>query len=100
MPKKVYDLIARRFIAAFYPDCKFSTTTVLGKVDKTEFKATGKEILDPGWRAVYATDDQRGKDLDADEDGTQKPEDKDEERTLPNFVKGEQDRIGQHLQRK
>ena len=88
--KKGYDLIARRFIAAFYPDCKFSTTTVLGKVDKTEFKATGKEILDPGWRAVYATDDQRGKDLDADEDGTQKPEDKDEERTLPNFVKGEQ----------
>ena len=48
--QKVYDLIARRFIAAFYPDCKFSTTTVLGKVDEIEFKVSGKEILDLGWR--------------------------------------------------
>ena len=50
---KVYDLIARRFIAAFYPDCKYSTTTVLGDIDGIEFKATGKEILDAGWREVY-----------------------------------------------
>ena len=48
----VYDLIARRFIAAFYPDCKFATTTVLGKVDEIEFKVSGKEILDKGWRVV------------------------------------------------
>lgn len=51
--KNVYDLIARRFIAVFYPDCKFSTTTVLGKVENIEFKATGKEILSPGWRVIY-----------------------------------------------
>lgn len=77
---KVYDLIARRFIAAFYPDCKFSTTTVLGEVDKVEFKTTGKEILDPGWRAVYSKDEQQ------DEEENKKD---DEERTLPTFVKGE-----------
>lgn len=77
---KVYDLIARRFIAAFYPDCKFSTTTVLGEVDKVEFKATGKEILDPGWREVYSRDEDR------DEDNFRKDG---EEHTLPTFVKGE-----------
>lgn len=77
---KVYDLIARRFIAAFYPDCKFSTTTVLGKVDQVEFKTTGKEILDPGWRAVYSKDEEQ------DEEDAKKA---DEERTLPTFVKGE-----------
>ena len=79
--RHVYDLIARRFIAAFYPDCKFSTTTVMGKVDKIEFKATGKEILDPGWRAVYAKDPKI-----ADEEEQKKD---DEERTLPTFVKDE-----------
>lgn len=52
MEKRVFDLIARRFIAVFYPDCKFSTTTVLGEVDKVEFKATGKQILEPGWRVI------------------------------------------------
>lgn len=78
---KVYDLIARRFVAAFYPDCKFSTTTVTGKVDEVEFKVSGKEILSPGWRAVYAKDDQRMEDDDNRKD--------DEERTLPTFVKGE-----------
>ena len=82
---KVYDLVARRFIAVFYPDCKFSTTTVLGKVDEVEFKVTGKEILDPGWRAVYAKDKNSvEKELTDDE---KKKED--EERTLPAFVKGE-----------
>ena len=53
--KNVYDLIARRFIAAFYPDCKFSTTTVIGEVDGIEFKVTGKELLNQGWRVVFAT---------------------------------------------
>ena len=81
MERKDYDLIARRFIAAFYPDCKFSTTTVLGKVEKVEFKATGKEILDPGWRAVY----QSAADAQDDDDKDKK----DEERTLPTFTKGE-----------
>lgn len=50
----VYDLIARRFIAAFYPDCQFNTTTVIGEASKVEFKATGKLIVNPGWRALYA----------------------------------------------
>ena len=52
MEQRVFDLVARRFIGAFYPECKFSTTTVLGKAGEVEFKVTGKEILDPGWRAV------------------------------------------------
>ena len=56
--KHVYDLIARRFIAAFYPDCKFATTTVLGKVEKVDFKVTGKTILDEGWRTVYGKEKQ------------------------------------------
>ena len=78
MEQNVYDLICRRFIAVFYPDCEFSTTTVLGKVEDVEFKVSGKEILKPGWRVVYGDhvheeDDKKG----------------DEERTLPAFVKGE-----------
>ena len=77
--KKVYDLIARRFIAVFYPDCKFSTTTVMGKVDKLEFKASGKEILSQGWRAVY------GKDEITDSSAKNAAADK----ILPSFVKGE-----------
>lgn len=54
--RKVYDLVARRFIAAFYPDCEISTTTVLGQVDKVEFKVTGKQILKPGWRVVFGAE--------------------------------------------
>ena len=77
--KKVYDLIARRFIAVFYPDCKFATTSVAGKVDKIEFKTSGKEILDPGWRAVYTKEEQRQ------DDGKNAADDK----LLPTFVKGE-----------
>ena len=52
--KKVFDLVARRFIANFYPECKISTTTVLGEVEKVEFKVTGKQILEQGWRVVFA----------------------------------------------
>lgn len=89
--QKIYDLVARRFIAAFYPDCKFSTTTVLGEVADSnslvtpnteagkaacvEFKATGKEILDPGWHKVYSDEKQ-----EADGQG---------EKLLPSFNKGE-----------
>lgn len=78
--KKVYDLIARRFVAAFYPDCKFATTTVSGKVDKVDFKTSGKEILSPGWRSVYAKDEQT-----EDENGKKEME----EKLLPTFVQGE-----------
>ena len=81
--RHIYDLIARRFISVFYPDCSFSTTTVKGTVEDIEFKVSGKEILDPGWRAVYAKD--------ATIDESEKKED--EERTLPSFTKGES---GQH----
>ena len=83
MERHVYDLIAKRFISVFYPDCKFATTTVLGDVDGIEFKVTGKLILDPGWRAVYAKDSEQQTDND-DEKKQQ-----DEERTLPDFQKGE-----------
>ena len=76
--RKVYDLVARRFIAAFYPDCQISTTTVLGKVGKVEFKVTGKQILEPGWRVVFGAEQ---KDPDA--------EPSEEEGILPEFVKGE-----------
>ena len=76
--RKVYDLVARRFIAAFYPDCEISTTTVLGKVGKVDFKVTGKQILKPGWRVVFGAEQ---KDPDA--------EPSDEEGVLPDFVKGE-----------
>ena len=83
MEQHVFDLVARRFIGAFYPECKFSTTTVLGKAGEVEFKVTGKEILDPGWRAVqYAAASQQ-------QPTDEEKEKKDEERTLPTFVKGE-----------
>jgi DNA topoisomerase-3 len=81
--QKVFDLVARRFIGVFLPDCKFSTTTVLGEVDDIEFKVTGKEILDPGWRVVREKTEVK---TDSD-DEEKKPDD--EERTLPTFVKGE-----------
>lgn len=81
MERHVYDLVARRFISAFYPDCKFSTTTVLGAVDDIEFKVSGKQILEPGWRVVYEKDTRNSDDDDAKKG--------DEERTLPAFVKGE-----------
>lgn len=76
--RKVYDLVVRRFIAAFYPDCDISTTTVLGKVGKVDFKVTGKQILKPGWRLVFGAEQ---KDPEA--------EASDEEGVLPDFVKGE-----------
>ena len=82
MERHVYDLIARRFIAAFYADCKFATTTVAGKAGEVEFKATGKQILDPGWRAVYAKDTPHA-------DAAEEQKAADEERTLPAFEKGE-----------
>ena len=80
MEQKVFDLVARRFIAVFYPDCKFSTTTVLGEVDKIEFKVSGKEILEPGWRVV---NQKLKEEIETDEKKD------DEERTLPTFKKGE-----------
>lgn len=79
MERKVYDLIARRFIAAFYPDCKIATTTVLGDVNGVTFKATGKEILSPGWRVVF----------DKENDTSEKEKEENEEGVLPQFTPGE-----------
>ena len=79
--RNVYDLVARRFIAVFYPDCKFAQTIVTGKVEDIEFRVTGKTILEPGWRIIYAKDKQT-----EDEDDEKK---KEEEKTLPVFTKGE-----------
>lgn len=87
MENHVYDLIARRFIAVFYPDCKFATTTVMGKVENIDFKVSGKTILDEGWRVVYQK--ATGNQDKAESNESQDNPDNAEERTLPNFVKGE-----------
>ncbi len=86
--QNVYDAIARRFIAAFYPDCIVSNTKVIGEVDGIRFKATGKEILEEGWRVLFPPR-KKSKDDDGDSD-TKKG---DEEKVLPSFVKGE---TGEH----
>lgn len=75
--KRIYDLVARRFIAAFYPECKISNTTVLGKVGQVPFKVTGKQIIEPGWKEVYANDVK------------EKKEGEEEEKILPHFEVGE-----------
>lgn len=80
---KVYDLVARRFIAAFYPDCENSTTTVSGKAADVEFKASGKQIVKPGWRVVFAGQENSG--ADRSEDG---PDDSGNG-ILPEFKVGE-----------
>ena len=95
MERNVYDLIARRFIAVFYPDCKFATTTVLGKVEDVEFKVSGKEILEPGWRTIYAQQPSQPNNpstpqpLNSQPSSSEDDDKQDEERTLPTFVKGE-----------
>ncbi|MUT98866.1 MAG: DNA topoisomerase III [Bacteroides uniformis] len=81
MERRVFDLIARRFIAVFYPDCKFATTTVLGEVESIEFKVTGKQILEPGWRVIFGTPSAQSQE--------EKEEKGEEENVLPAFVKGE-----------
>ena len=73
--KKVYNLVATHFIAIFYPDCKFCTTTVLGESADVKFKTTGKEIIEPGWRVVFA--------------GEQVDEKEEKENLLPSFTVGE-----------
>ena len=101
--QKVFDLVARRFIGVFLPDCKFSTTTVLGEVrgegsevrdipeakEVIEFKVTGKEILDPGWRVVRGEKKEEEEDTSLTSNLSPLTSEKDEERTLPTFVKGE-----------
>ena len=78
--KLVYDLVAKRFIAAFYPDCEFSTTTVMAKISQFEFKATGKQILKEGWRAIYSKDKTAN---------NTEGSDTDDNGNMPEFVVGE-----------
>ncbi len=80
--RNVYNLVALRFISAFHPDCKFQTTTVLGEAAEVPFKVTGKVIVEPGWRTVYASDKEKDNEKVQEENA-------EEERTLPVFTKGE-----------
>ena len=82
--KRLYHLIAMRFIAAFYPDCIFEGTTVMAKSGDYEFKATGKVIIDPGWRTLYKSNDEK--------DSAENSDDKDNQEgssLLPVFHEGE-----------
>ena len=88
--KLVYDLVARRFIGVFYPDCKFSTTTVLGEVAQLQFKATGKQILSEGWHSLFGAPAK----MDDDEKRT------DDEQVLPPFEVGEHGPHEPQLQQK
>ena len=81
--KLVYDLVAKRFIAVFYPECKISNTMVEGLVGTINFKASGKQILEPGWRLVYVKDQKE----------TTEKEEKAEEQLIPEFTVGEK---GEH----
>jgi DNA topoisomerase-3 len=85
--KQVYDTIARRFIAAFYPDCVVSNTTVIGETAGVEFKATGKVIMEPGWRELYP---KKETETNSDEEG----------QLMPEFVKGERGPHTSDLQEK
>lgn len=90
--KKVYDLVARSFIAVFYPDCKFLTTTVLGKAADVEFKVSGKVITDPGWKVVMTKSQETTEVSQSTANGQQPTEDEndnDKEKTLPVFNVGE-----------
>ncbi len=85
--RKLYHLIALRFIAVFYPDCVFSTTTVNGAVEEVKFKASGKVIIEPGWRTVFASpDDQESA--------------KEDQQVMPSFSAGESGSHEPGLQKK
>ena len=88
--KKVYDLVALHFIAAFYPECEVSNTTVLARAGEIDFKVTGREVLKPGWRAVFEKGQrdevQSTKDVSDDADNSDNQE---ENKSLPSFTKGE-----------
>jgi len=77
--KLVYDLVARRFIANFYPDSKVSTTTVMGEAAKVQFKCSGKQIIEPGWRVVYGNSSQNEEDQKSDDN-----------QLMPDFIRGEE----------
>ena len=89
--KKVYDLVALHFIAAFYPECEESNTTVLAKAGEIDFKVTGREVLKPGWRVVFENDSQNTPNTQNTPNSPNDPDDESspETRTLPAFTEGE-----------
>lgn len=86
---RVYDLVTRAFIAVFYPDCRFLTTSVLGRVDDVDFKTSGKQITEPGWKVLYAHDSADAAKNGGEENSADQTEKTDAERILPAFEKGE-----------
>ena len=86
--KKVYDLVALHFIAAFYPECEVSNTTVLAKAGDVDFKVTGREVLKPGWRAVFEKESDKS-DYSENSDSSDNSDSSENAKSLPAFVKGE-----------
>ena len=93
LERKVYDMVALRFIAAFYPPCQVSTTTVLAQAGDIPFKVTGREILEQGWREVFATPIANSSPGERPIGGTPSENESDtessEQKALPSFKKGE-----------
>lgn len=87
LERKVYNLVALRFIAAFYPDCEVSNTTVLAKAGDVDFKVTGRQVIKMGWRECFTKE-------------KQEDEPQEEQKTLPSFVKGESGTHQPQLQEK
>ena len=83
--RQLYHMIALRFIAAFYPDCEFMSTTVLGEAGSVKFKATGKVITSPGWREVFGKEPAS----DIEKEGNANGNDNSDDKILPPFTKGE-----------
>ncbi len=93
LERKVYDMVALRFIAAFYPPCQVATTTVLAQAGEVPFKVTGREILEQGWREVFAMPIANSAQGERPIGGTPSENESDtepsEQKTLPSFKKGE-----------
>ena len=93
LERKVYDMVALRFIAAFYPPCQVATTTVLAQAGEVPFKVTGREIIEQGWREVFATPIANSAQGERPIGGTPSENESDtepsEQKTLPSFKKGE-----------
>lgn len=103
--RNVYDLIVQRFVAVFYPDCRFATTTVDGEAAGIPFRASGKVIVDEGWRVLFpkanaaregganaassSSSAAAGEGGAAPQAGNAGSQRSDDERTLPPFQKGE-----------
>lgn len=88
--RKVFDLIAKRFISVFYPDCTFEQTSVNAIVDKSKFKASGRVILNQGWKAIYAKDSESTEADAPVRDKTKSAKESDDEnKEMPAFVEGE-----------